>query len=402
MRVLLVHNRYQQKGGEDSVVQAEMDILRGHGAHVELLQGDNDHIHGTLNKIRASAEVVYSRRWATEVDRAIARAKPDLVHVHNWFPTLSPAVFEVCNRLGVPVVHTLHNYRLLCVKASLYRDGRPCEECVGTTFRFPGVRHRCYRDSYGGSAAVTASMLFHWRVGTWQRGVDRFIALSHFAKSKMIRGGLPAEKIAIKPNALAADPGIGGGEGGYFAYIGRLTDEKGIPTLLECWRGAPELPQLYIVGDGPLGSLVAEAAAANRNIAWLGPRGSTEVVDIMGRATAVICPSRWYEGMPRVAIESMAVGTPIIASRLGTYVEMIDDGRSGLLFEAGNPRALLACVQRAASGRGCRLMRTAARLQFEKQYSAEACYRNLLKIYEEASTVRRAEELTCHRQASAA
>lgn len=402
MRVLLVHNRYQQKGGEDSVVEAEMEILRSHDVQVELVQADNDHIHGTLNKIRASAEVVYSRRGAAQVEAAIARIRPDVMHVHNWFPTLSPAVFRACNNAGVPVVHTLHNYRLLCVKASLYRDGRPCEECIGKKLRFPGVRHACYRGNRAGSAAVTASMLFHWKIGTWQRGVDRFIALSRFAKDKMIQGGLPAQKIAIKPNALAVDPGMREGEGGYFAYVGRLTDEKGIPTLLECWRGDPNLPQLYIVGDGPLKNIVAETAASTRNVAWLGPCSSAEVTDIMGRATALICPSRWYEGMPRVVIESMAVGTPIIASRLGTYIEMIDDGRSGLLFEPGNPGALLACVRRAASGCASDAMRRAARLQFETHYSPEACYRNLLRIYEEASTIRRAEEQTCHEEASAA
>lgn len=273
---------------------------------------------------------------------------------------------------------------------------------MGKVFRLPGVRHGCYRGSRAGSAAVTAAMFFHWQVGTWQRKVDRFIALSQFAKDKMIQGGLPAEKIAIKPNALAIDPGMREGDGGYFAYVGRLTDEKGLPILLECWRGDATLPQLYIVGDGPLGRLVASAAAATRNIKWLGARNSSEVVEVMGRATAVICPSMWYEGMPRVAIESMAVGTPIIASRLGTYGEMIDDGCSGLLFEPGNPGDLLVCVKRAASGYASGLMRRAARLQFEARYSAAACYQHLLRIYEEASTVRRAEELNCREEASAA
>lgn len=401
MKVLLVHNRYQQRGGEDSVVESEREILSAHGLEVELLQADNDNIHGTLSKIRASAEVGYSRRGVASIEAAIAMFKPDVVHVHNWFPTLSPAIFWACNRNRVPVVHTLHNYRLLCVKASLYRDGKPCEKCVGKTLRLPGIAYGCYRGSRAGSAAATAAMLFHWQIGTWQRAVDRFVALSWFAKMKLIQGGLPAVKIAIKPNALAIDPGMRGGGGGYFAYIGRLTDEKGIATLLECWQRDPTLPKLLVAGTGPLEREVVAAAATRKNIQWVGSRPSDEVLEIMGKAAAVICPSVWYEGMPRVAIEAMAVGTPVIASRLGTYVEMIQDGRSGMLFEAGSPTALLACVRQAALG--CTsTMRKAARIKFESEYSPEASFRHLLEIYQDASLTRGDVAIASTQQAHAA
>jgi len=389
MKVLLVHNRYQQQGGEDSVVEAEAQILSDHGAQVELLKADNDDIRGVLGKIKASLDVVYSPRGVARIRNSIAKYSPDVVHVHNWFPTLSPAIFWTCGRNRVPVVHTLHNYRLLCVKASLYRNGKPCEECLGKSLRLPGIIHGCYRGSRSGSAAATAAMLFHWRTGTWERSVDRFIALSHFAKNKLVQGGVPASKIAIKPNALATDPGVRNGDGGYFAYVGRLTDEKGIPTLLECWRLDSTLPKLRIVGTGPLEGEIRAAAKTRGNIDWLGPRSSAEVLEIMGRATAVVCPSAWYEGMPRVVIESMAVGTPVIASRLGTYIEMIQDGRSGMLFDAGNPTSLLSCVKRAGSGCSLSPMRDAARIQFETHYSATASFQALLKIYREASLVRK-------------
>lgn len=402
MKVLLVHNRYQQRGGEDSVVEAEAEILSTRGVQVELLLADNDHIHGPLGKLRASGNVAYSRRGVEQIKNMIVKFSPDVVHVHNWFPTLSPAIFAVCNRNQVPVVHTLHNYRLLCVKGSLYRDRKPCEECIGRALRVPGIVHGCYRGSRSGSAAATAAMLLHWHLGTWNHSVDRFIALSQFAKSKLVQGGLPASKISIKPNALAADPGIRRGDGRYFAYVGRLTDEKGIPTLLECWRLDEALPKLRIVGTGPLESEVKAAAAAKNNIEWLGPRSSTEVMDIMGSAAALICPSAWYEGMPRVAIESMAVGTPVIASRLGTYIEMIQDGRSGMLFDAGSPRSLLACVTQAVIESSLERMRPLARSQFESRYSAEACFHSLLAIYREASDMRSSATADVHQTGVAA
>jgi glycosyltransferase involved in cell wall biosynthesis len=384
MKVLLVHNRYQQRGGEDSVVESEREILADQGVEVELLHADNDHIQGVVGKLKASTAVVYSAQAVSRIKAAIAAFKPDVVHVHNWFPTMSPAIFSACNRSGVPVVHTLHNYRLLCVKASLYRDGKPCEDCIGRALRLPGIVHGCYRSSRMGSAAATAAMLVHWRMGTWSRAVDRFIALSDFAKVKLVEGGLPAAKIVVKPNSLAADPGVRLGEGGYFAYVGRLTDEKGIPTLLECWRRGRDLPKLCIVGTGPLQNEVAAAAAAMDNVEWVGSRGSNEVMDIIGNAKALICPSSWYEGMPRVTVESMAVGTPVIASRLGTYLEMIDHGRNGMLFDAGNANALLACVKEMPSCTNSAAMRQSARSQFELRYSAKAGFQTLMQIYGDA------------------
>lgn len=401
MRVLIVHNRYQQRGGEDAVVEAEREILCAHGVEVEMLQTDNDHIHGLLSKSRASVAAAYSPQGVMRVGAALAALKPDIVHVHNWFPSLSPAIFRVCNRNGVPVVHTLHNYRLLCVKASLYRDGKPCEECIGKALRLPGIAHGCYRGSRAGSAAATAAMLFHWRIGTWHRSVDRFIALSQFAKRKLVEGGLPESKIAVKPNALAFDFGTQDGSGGYFAFVGRLTDEKGIPTLLECWRRDATLPKLYIVGVGPLEGEVRAAAATSDNIEWLGLLKTDEAMEIMGKAKAVICPSGWYEGMPRVAVEAMSVGTPLIASRRGTYMEMIQDGRSGLLFEAGDPIALLECVRQALREGVLVAMRKAARMQFEAKYSPEASFRHLQEIYQEASLARR-DIATDHQEARAA
>lgn len=386
MKVLIVHNRYQEKGGEDSVVESERELLSSYGVVVRLLEANNDHIVGVRKKLITSATVFYNTRGVDQLNAAIAAFKPDLVHVHNWFPTLSPAIFGACKKNGVPVVHTLHNYRLLCVKASLYRDGSPCEDCLGTTLRLPGIVHGCYRGSRPGSAAATAAMLTHWHRGTWHDAVDRFIALSEFARAKLIEGGLPAGKIDVKPNSLASDPGVRSGKGGYFAYVGRLTEEKGILTLLDCWRLGPDLPKLFIVGTGPLQDKVQEAASSLLNVEWLGLR-RTGVLDVIGNAMALICPSLWYEGMPRVVIESMAVGTPVIASRLGTYLEMIDHGGCGMLFDPGRADALLECVREFIHSGASTEMRAETRRQFESRYSGEQNIKRLIEIYERALSV---------------
>ncbi len=385
MKILLVHNRYQQKGGEDSVVESEQKLLAENGMDVELLETNNDRIVGIKGKLDAALSAFYSRSGVDMVRRAIERTRPDVMHVHNWFPTLSPGIFWASKEMKVPVVHTLHNYRLLCAKASFYRDGQVCEDCIGTRFRTSGIVHGCYRGSRSGTAVATAGMLFHWRRGTWHKAVDKFIALSEFAKKKLVEGGLPEEKIIVKANCLDYDPGMRSGDGGYFLYIGRLTEEKGVPTLLQCWKNGPELPLLRVAGAGPLEEEVMEASKALRNLEWLGSRSGTEVLDLMGKAKALICPSVWYEGMPRVVIEAMAVGTPVIASDIGTYPEMITPGKNGMLFEAGQASAMHACLQEFIGYGDHFRWREQARNEFLACYSPEVNLRSLQAIYEQAT-----------------
>jgi glycosyltransferase involved in cell wall biosynthesis len=381
MKVLMVHNRYQQRGGEDSVVSAEVDLLVANGIQVQRFDADNDAIHGLRAKIQVSASQLGSSSVVkNRLLKALAEFRPDVVHVHNWFPTISASIFRTCHQIRIPVVHTLHNYRLLCVTATLFRDGRVCEDCLGTTFRTPGVLHGCYRQSRVGSAVATAGMLAHWAAGTWQHSVDRFIALSEFAKQKLIEGGLPAEKLVVKPNFVDPVPQPGSGSRGYIIHVGRLTEEKGVRTLLECWRDSPDLPLLKIVGTGPLENEVKEAANRSKNIEWLGLKSNAEVQHLMSEAVATLCPSLWYEGMPRVTIESMAVGTPVVASAIGCYPEMIDD-ESGILFPAGDAGVLREWIRRASRNNLFTNMRPAARRRFEAEYTGERNLSILLKVY---------------------
>jgi glycosyltransferase involved in cell wall biosynthesis len=385
MKVLMVHNRYQQRGGEDAVVDAEARLLAAHGVEVRRLDADNDSIQGVWSKIQVSAsQIAGSQAVEQRLAAALIKFRPDVVHVHNWFPSLSASVFRQCKAVKIPVVHTLHNYRLLCVGATLFRDGQVCEDCLGTTFRTSGVIHKCYRGSCLGSAAGTAGMLAHWAAGTWHHSVDRFIALTEFSRNKFIEGGLPHEKIAVKPNFVEPSPEPGSGDGNYFLYAGRLTEEKGLRTLLECWKNGPGLDPLWIVGDGPLRDEVQQAAACLRNVRWVGLKSSEEVLRLMERAKATVCPSLWYEGMPRVVIESLAVGTPVVASRIGGYPEMIADGESGALFPTGNAGALQSRIRELEAGDRFAKMRPKARHRFLAEYTGEKNLSLLLNIYRRA------------------
>jgi glycosyltransferase involved in cell wall biosynthesis len=382
MKVLMVHNRYQQRGGEDSVVCAEVDLLAGNGIEVRRFDADNDSIHGVRSKLQVSASQFGSPSAVqSKMSEVLADFRPDVVHVHNWFPTISASIFRTCHQARIPVVHTLHNYRLLCINATLFRDGHVCEDCVGKTLRTPGILHKCYRQSPIGSVVATAGMLTHWAMGTWHNSVDRFIALSEFSRRKLIEGGLPAEKIVVKPNFVEPDPGPGPGDGGYLLYVGRLTEEKGLRTLLQCWRMGPDLPLLRIAGTGPLQDEVAKAAASLPNVEWLGSKDSKEVTELMRHAMATICPSLWFEGMPRVVIESFAVGTPVVASNIGSYPEMIAGKGSGVLFPPGDSNALRDCIRALYARKGFAEMRPNARQQFEAEYTGGKNLSLILNIY---------------------
>lgn len=380
-RILLVHNRYQQRGGEDAVVLSEKNLLRDNGFTVELMEADNDGIIGLGGKLKASASVFHNFSAVSKLRGLLQKFRPDLVHVHNWFPNLSPAIFRTCKREGVPVVHTLHNYRLFCAKSILFRQGAVCEDCLNTKFRFPGIRHGCYRSSYIGTAVATGAIASHWIFGTWRNCVDRFIALSEFARRKMEQGGLPPDKISVKPNFLDFDPGVRPGNGNFFVFAGRLSEEKGVLMLLDAWRAAPHLPTLKILGTGPEAAMVKAAASSIHNVEFCGLADSATVLSTIGNASALICPSRWYEAMPRVVIEALALGTPVIASRIGVYPEMIKDPDFGFLFDPGNPVDLIRCVSQLNNSGRLSEMRREARIQFERFYSAKRNIQILEQIY---------------------
>jgi glycosyltransferase involved in cell wall biosynthesis len=385
LRVLLLHNRYQIPGGEDMAVRQECAMLRAAGFTVDLLEANNDAIGSAAQKIKAAIQVPYSFSARQMVSDRILAFRPEIVHVHNFFPTLTPSVYDACRGAGVPVVQTLHNYRLMCANGLLFREGHVCTECLGRTFPLPAIRHGCYRDSRLGSAAVAAMIGIHRIRNTWIQRVDRFIALTEFARGLFAtEAGIPREKIAVKPNA-APDPGLGDGCGGYALYVGRFSREKGIEIVLEAATQESGLGiALKVAGSGPLQAKVEAAQSAGRleYVGWQDPDG---VRRLMLQARVLLIPSLCFEGLPMVVPEAFGAGLPIIASRIGALATLVEDGANGLLVEPGNPAALASAVRRIASdGRLESELRRGARQTYEALYRPEVNVRLLQQIYEQA------------------
>lgn len=389
MRILQVHNFYQQPGGEDLVFAEEGEMLEARGHHVVRYTAHNDEVDGMSRPALARA-TFWNRTRAQAVQTLIRTHGIELVHVHNTLPLISPAVYYAAQEAGAAVVQTLHNYRLMCPPSVLFRDGRVCEDCVGRSFAWPGVWHACYRDSRVTTAMVAAMMATHRGLGTWTRQVDRYIALTTFARDKFIEGGLPAEKIVVKPNFAREPAALGQGDGGYVLFVGRLAPEKGIATLLETWtRHQLPLP-LRILGDGPMRGEVEAVANVNDGVQWLGHRPPEEVARLMGAAALQIVPSEWYETFGRVVIEAFAVGTPVVASNLGALAELIDPGRTGIVFEPGHAAGLASAVTRLVEDpHRLKEMRLQARSRYEALYTEASNYERLVEIYQEALLVKR-------------
>jgi glycosyltransferase involved in cell wall biosynthesis len=385
MRILLVHNHYRIAGGEDAVVPAEKRLLEEKGQTVALLESDNADISGALDQLRTGVGAVYSREGKRRVAAEIKRFRPDVMHVHNFFPQFSPSIYSAAHEAGVAVVQTLHNYRLICPNAMLLRDGHVCEDCLGLAVPLPGVIHACYRGSRLATAPVAAMLAVHRAMGTWRERVDAYIALTEFSRQKFVAGGLPGDKIFVKPNFVHPSPPMGDGEGGYALYVGRLSEEKGVRTLLAAWKqlGA-EIP-LTIAGDGPLANTVKSATDNTPAIEWLGRITHEQVIALMQRSALLIFPSICYEGLPMGIVEALAVGLPSVASNLGGMTTLIRHGETGLHFRAGDVDELVAEVRWAQSHpTEIQQMRRAARREFEAKYTADRNYEMLLDIYQTA------------------
>jgi glycosyltransferase involved in cell wall biosynthesis len=381
MRVLIIHNHYQQAGGEDSVVANERAMLENYGHETHLWSVSNDVIAGMWSKIAAAVRTPYSRVARDAAAQLIAEFRPTVAHVHNFFPLLSPSIYDACRAGGVAVVQTLHNYRTICAGALLTRDGRPCEDCIGGS-PYQAVLHGCYRGSHIGSLAVARMVDTHRRRGTWTHKVDRFIALTPFAKSKFVAAGFSADRIAVKPNFAEDRPaGACAGRAGAL-FVGRLSAEKGVDTLLRAWNSLGEVP-LRIIGDGPLREVVDNAIAPG--VVLCGWKKPVEVAAEMAQAAFLVLPSNWPENFPMTIVEAYCQGLPIIASRIGALSDIIEDGATGLLFSAGDANEFAAKVDWAyRHPEAMRMMGSNARRMYEEKYTPSINIVQLLAIYEAA------------------
>lgn len=382
MKVLLVHNFYQQPGGEDLVYADEGRLLESRGHQVIRYWAHNDEV-ASLSRLTLGGRTVWNRKVYYDLRQFIARERPHLVHVHNTLPLLSPSVYYAARAEGLPVVQTLHNYRLICPAAVCFRGGMICTDCLGKSVPWAAVRHACYRRSRSASAAVATMISVHRVLGTWQRQVNVYIALTELARRMFIEGGLPAGKLVVKPNFVAPDPGAGTGSGGYALFVGRLSAEKGVQTLLNAWRSVPRSVPLRIVGDGPLAPDVAAAAENIPGITWLGKRDPREIPSLLRDAQCLVFPSECYETFGRVLVEAFATATPVIAAGHGAAAEVVQDGVTGLHFRPSDPQDLAAKVMLLNSDLAMRTrLGATARREFETRYTADVNYRLLMDIYD--------------------
>lgn len=385
MRVLVVHNRYRTSApsGEDAAVLNERRMLESRGVEVFSFDRCNDDIdESSLSaKTAAAANTIWSQRSRSELRKYLRQVRPDVVHVHNTFSMLSPSIYGACKAEGVPVVQTLHNFRFFCPGALFLRDGKPCEDCVDRSL-LQSVRHRCYRGSLAATATLASMLTVHRALGTYSHNIDRYIALTNFARRKILKGGIAEHKLVIKPNFVPNPPAAGPGGGRYVAYAGRLLEGKGTETLVAAWQSLPSV-KLKIVGDGALRPAL-EAAARNQgmNIEFMGLQSRSKVLEVIADAELLVVPSEWYEGFPMVIAESFACGTPVLASRIGSLDELIEEGVRGKKFTPGNPQELAEAVRlMLADEVGLRRMRTNARAYFDAHLTEQQNYVQLTGIY---------------------
>jgi glycosyltransferase involved in cell wall biosynthesis len=386
MVILFVHNYYREPGGEDAGVRQEHDLLAAAGHRIVEYARHSDEIvlDGFAGRVRLGAGAVWSRRTYRELRSLLARERPDVAHFHNIVPLISPSAYYACAEASVPVVQTLHNYRLLCPAGTFLRDGRICEECVEHTL-FRGVRHRCYHGSVVQTGTIALMLAAQRALGTWNEKVDCYIARTEFARRKFIEGGLPPEKIVVKPCFVHPDPGPHFGQQDTVLFVGRLSPEKGLRTLIAAWQLLQGRVPLRIAGDGPLRTEL-EAAVKRHAIAGVGFLGRLDgpaTLAEMKRARFLVFPSEWYEGLPLAIAEAFACGVPVVASRMGSMVEIVEDGRTGLHFAPGDREDLAAKVEWAwTHTKEMEAMGRNARSEYGAKYTAERNYQVLMEINE--------------------
>jgi glycosyltransferase involved in cell wall biosynthesis len=387
VNIILVHNTYRRPGGEDVVFELERNMLQAAGHDVKVYCRSNHEINGSaVSRLVLAKKMIWASDTYAEFGLLLQREKPDLVHIHNTFLVISPSIYTACQRAGVPVVQTLHNFRLFCPGAQFARGGQVCEECLEHGV-WRGVKYGCYRGSKAHTAGVAAMLSFHHARGTWDKSISTYIALTEFARGKFIEGGLPADRVVVKPNFIDPDPGAGGADRPRALFVGRLAHTKGIKTLLGALGRLGDRVPFAIIGDGP-DRPDFEATAANIGVPlslFKGQVPRLETISSLQSARFLVFPSEWYENFPMTIGEAFACGTPVICSRLGSMQEIVRDGLTGLHFNPRDPEDLAAKMGWAwDNSEAMREMGRNARREYETRYTAAENYRQLSAIYENA------------------
>jgi glycosyltransferase involved in cell wall biosynthesis len=394
VKVLLAHNFYRSSApsGEDAVFRNEVALLEGKGVEVLVFTKQNDDIGRRGKGLAQAFGTIWSWETHRELSAILRRERPDVAHFHNIWYLISPSAYYACRESGVPVVQTVHNFRMYCVNGLLLRDGKICEDCLGNV-PWRGVVRGCFRDSVAYSLPVAVSEAYHRARSTWRDAVDRYISLTEFGRRRLIAAGLPESKIAVKPNTLPDPPEPCFEHDNYAVYLGRLSPEKGLFTLLEGWRRVEEVKGrtvgLKIVGDGVLRpALEARIVELGlETVELLGRKSHQESMEIVRRSMFMVMPTLCYEMFPLTAIEAFACGKPVVASRIGGMAEIIVDGVTGRLFETGDSRDMAAkALLLMGDADTCRRMGERARGDFDGRYGADRNFALLMTIYESVIT----------------
>ncbi|MFE0877795.1 glycosyltransferase [Streptomyces smyrnaeus] len=390
MHVLVVHNRYAsaQPSGENKVVDQEVELLRAAGHRVEVFERRSDDIaaRSLLGKAAVPLLVPWNPAVRAELAARLRTSRPDVVHIHNVFPLLSPAVLAACADAGVPAVATLHNYTQVCPPGTLQRDGRPCTECVGSA-PLPAVRHGCYRNSRLATVPLAVSLSANRR--RWWSGVERFLCISAAQRDVLVRAGMPPERLAVKHNFVPDPGGCRAGAGEQLLFLGRLAQAKGVRLLMAAWDdiaadGGVGVP-LVIAGAGPLEAEVTAWAAGRDDVRYVGLYDPAECRQAIARSVAVVAPSTWLEAFGLVVVEAMAAGVPAVAAGHGAFVELVEEGVTGLLHQPGEPASLASCLRRITAEPALgREMGRAARRRYEQGFSPAVGLERLVEEYRTA------------------
>lgn len=383
MKILYIHNRYIHKGGEDTVFEAESNLLKQYGHDVQTLVFDNKNINSLKDKILTGIMTLFNFKSAALLKQKTLEFQPDIIHIHNFFPIASPSIFFVAHRANIPVVMTLHNYRLICPGALLYRNNAVCEVCIHKTFPINGVMHGCYRQSRFQTLLLALTSSIHTVTKTWQSKINRYIALSNFEKVRFLDSSLHLNisQITLKPN-FVEDHGYSIEKEEYFIYIGRLSEEKGIETVLRAFENSNQF--LYILGSGPLEEKVKISTVKHNNIRYFGFQKSEIIIQKLKRAKALIFGSVCYETFGMTIIEAFSTATPVICSDLGAPAELVEHGINGLHFQAGNSNDLSTQINWLNNHPDAHhMMCTNARNTYKSKFTSEKNYEMLMNIYEE-------------------
>tara|TARA_B100000315_G_scaffold188798_1_gene178547 strand:+ start:1288 stop:2490 length:1203 start_codon:yes stop_codon:yes gene_type:complete len=390
MKILQIHNRYKQLGGEDTVLSLERDLLLKNGHQVNTYQATNEEVEtqSFLSKIKLGLNTIWSRKSYKRIVKELKVQKPDIVHVHNTFPLLSPSIYWAINKFKIPVVLTLHNYRLICSNALLMRNDLPCEKCVGN-LGTKGLFYRCYRNSFTTTLPIFLMKILHKILGTYRNKIDAFITLTEFSKSLFIKDGIPEKKIYVKPNFLKTDTTdiIQPSKRKDIVFVGRISNEKGVDLLLEAWAklNVNSNDNLIIVGDGPEKSKL-EKQYNLHNIKWLGWQDRDNILKIVSKSKYLIMTSKWYEGFPLVLLEAMSVGVPLIVPYHAGFPEIVQEGKNGFLFKPNDIQSISLTIEKAISlwddQYDSQCMNS--KENFENNYSSHINFTMLLEIYSNA------------------